>query len=142
MRLRGVTQNLELFRCRDTRIEQHGNPTYVLECLHKKLETLAVQFGRKNTDPRDVASWTRKRTHQPSSDHIIGNSQDGDAPRSGLRSVYRRIASGQNDIGSGRNKLDRKRWKTVLSGLEAARIDGQMLSLNDSELPQLVEERL
>ena len=82
----------------------------------------------------------RKRTHQPSSDHIIGNSQDGDAPRSSLRSVYRRIASRQNDIGSGRNKLDRKRRKTVLSGLEAARIDGQMLSLNDSELPQFIEE--
>src|SRR5436309_1934156 len=125
---------------RDARIGEHGNSPSIRKRVHEKLQTLAVQLGGKNADSCDVAARTRKRTHESRPYHVIRNAHDRNSPRGGLCRSYRRIARGQDSIGSRRNELHRQRWITVLSGAEPARINGQLLSFDNSGLPQFLEK--
>ena len=57
------------------------------------------------------------------------------------RCLYRCITCAQDAINTRLHEFDRQCWKPIFPAIKSARIDGQVLAFEYSELPQFVKKR-
>jgi hypothetical protein len=81
-----------------------------------------------------------QRTHQVFAHHVVGNREDGNRRRRLLRGANAGTGEGENDIDRGLDELCRMLRKLFGWQLEVARIEGQVLTLDEAEPTKLTEE--
>lgn len=107
--------------------------------LDQHLLALAVELGAKNAQPRRVAAGVCHRGHQSRPDHVVGGCEDRNRRRRLLRGANCHIPDSYNDIDLGFDQLRRNFRKLLIAQSKSARIDRQILALDEPKPPKPVE---
>jgi hypothetical protein len=138
----GLLQHRELLGRADLGVGQRRQPAHARHRINQNVLPLAVEFRGQDADAGDVAAGSRKRWHQPLPDHVVTERYN----RNRFGQFLERACPDTrpdipNDIGCQFDNLRRQRWPRFVAQAEAARRNCKVLTLDESQQAQLIEER-
>src|SRR5262249_6529836 len=110
-------------------------------CLNENFLPLAVKLGGENSDARRIAAGFGERSHESLPNHVVGQWEDRNLSRRPLRGANGRISARQDDIDLSIDQLGRVFFKLLDAQPVTARIDREVLALDEAKPPELVKER-
>ena len=128
-----------MHRFGDVGIYQHRYFAHAGNCLDENFLPFPVEFRRKKTNPRNVATGPGEGSYKPVRDHILGHSDQRYSSRRQRQRSQRQLGASDNYIGRCRDERRYDARDLIVGHAETSWDNDQVLTFNETVQTKLVK---